>query len=69
MNFRDYRDIQHVPGDRYQAGRLGNPYHPQFTLTDVEKIGSKKITNSKRETTSRRKNYRLGEIHETQRRT
>ena len=42
FNFRDYRDSQHVVGDKYQAGKRSNPYKPQFSLTENEKEQNEK---------------------------
>lgn len=42
-NFRDFRDdINYAPDHRYKSNRP-NPYQPQFTLTEEEKIENEKL--------------------------
>ena len=55
MFFRDYRERRQIVGDKYQAGKRNNPYKPEFTLTETEKIGIYPVIiliNRKRKITS-----------------
>jgi hypothetical protein len=42
-NFRDPRGSGHYSDLRYPSGKYTSPYHPQFTLTEEERIENEKL--------------------------